>query len=76
MCLAVPVRVIELLQDDTALVELGGVRRVISTALVEAVQPGDYLIVHVGYALSKLSEQEAQKTLALLATESSPEALL
>ncbi len=69
MCLAVPVRVEALLEDEMALVELGGVKTPISIALLDDVQPGDYLIIHVGYALSKLSEDEALETLRLLAQE-------
>lgn len=65
MCLALPVQVIDLPAVDTALVELGGVRKEISLALVEDVQVGDYVIVHVGYALQKLDTEEAAKTLAL-----------
>ncbi|OZG72920.1 hydrogenase assembly protein HupF [Hahella sp. CCB-MM4] len=65
MCLAVPVRVEALVDEDQALVELGGVKKHISIALLEDVQVGDYVILHVGYALSKLSEEEAQKTLEL-----------
>jgi hydrogenase expression/formation protein HypC len=67
MCLAVPARVIELHDDDRATVSLGGVKLVCSLALVEDVHIDDYVIVHVGYALSKLDPQEAERTLALLA---------
>jgi len=67
MCLAIPARVIELLEDDQARIELGGVHKVISTALVEDVVLGDYLIVHVGYAIGKLNPEEAAQTLALFA---------
>jgi hydrogenase expression/formation protein HypC len=67
MCLAIPARVIELRGAEQAMVELGGVRRLISRELIDQVQIGDYLIVHVGYALSKLDEAEARKTLELLA---------
>ena len=65
MCLALPALVTELLPDDLAKVELGGVRQKISLALVSDVAPGDYVIVHVGYALAKLDPEEAAKTLAL-----------
>jgi len=65
MCLALPALVTELLPDDLAKVELGGVRQKISLALVADVAPGDYVIVHVGYALAKLDPEEAAKTLAL-----------
>ena len=67
MCLAIPVEVTELLHDDMARVSLDGVQKVISLALVEDVQVGDYVILHVGYALNKLDPEEAQKTLELLA---------
>lgn len=67
MCLALPARVVELLPDDQATVELGGVRKQISLALVDDVQPGDYVILHVGYALQKLDVDEAERTLALFA---------
>lgn len=67
MCLAVPARVVELLDDDRATVNLGGVTTAISLALVEDVSIGDYVIVHVGYAINKLDPTEAERTLALLA---------
>jgi hydrogenase expression/formation protein HypC len=67
MCLAIPVRVVELSGDELAVVDLGGVRKEISLAMVEDVAIGDYVIVHVGFALSKLNPEEAEKTLALFA---------
>lgn len=67
MCLALPALVTELLPDDMAKVELGGVRQKVSLALVSDVAPGDYVIVHVGYALTRLDPAEAAKTLALFA---------
>ena len=67
MCLAIPVRVVELLGDATAIVELDGIRKEISLALVDGVQVGDYVILHVGYALSRLDPEEAERTLALFA---------
>lgn len=67
MCLAIPVQVTELLDGDMAKVSLDGVQKVISLALVQDVQVGDYVILHVGYALNKLDPEEAQKTLELLA---------
>ncbi|MCK6396815.1 HypC/HybG/HupF family hydrogenase formation chaperone, partial [Zoogloea sp.] len=51
MCLAIPVRVVERLAGDDALVDVGGVRKTISLALVDDVQPGDFVILHVGYAI-------------------------
>ncbi|MBU0752228.1 MAG: HypC/HybG/HupF family hydrogenase formation chaperone [Gammaproteobacteria bacterium] len=67
MCLAIPVRVVELLPDERCVVDLSGVKKEISLALVSDVAVGDYVILHVGYALSKLDEAEAAKTLALFA---------
>lgn len=67
MCLALPSRVVALLDDDQAKVDLGGVTKAISLALVEDVAVGDYVIVHVGYALTKVDPVEAEKTLALFA---------
>lgn len=67
MCLAIPACVEEMTGADTAIVNLGGVRKEISLALVEDVAVGDYVIVHVGYALQKLDPEEAERTLALFA---------
>ncbi|GAA5786337.1 hydrogenase assembly protein HupF [Chitiniphilus shinanonensis] len=67
MCLAIPARVTELLEGDQARIELGGVHKVVSVALVDEVAVGDYLIVHVGYAIGKLDPEEAEQTLALFA---------
>ena len=67
MCLALPVRVVELLDGDLAVVDLDGIRKEISLALVDDVRVGDYVILHVGYALAKLDPDEAERTLALFA---------
>ena len=64
MCLAIPARVVELTADESGIVELGGVRREVSLALVDAAV-GDYVIVHVGIAISVLDADEAARTLAL-----------
>lgn len=65
MCLAIPARVVEIHEGDRAVVDLGGVRKDASLALVEDVQVGDYIILHVGYALQKLDVEEAERTLEL-----------
>lgn len=67
MCLALPSLITEILPNDEAKVELGGVTKTISLALVSDVAAGDYVIVHVGYALTKVDPEEAAKTLALFA---------
>jgi hydrogenase expression/formation protein HypC len=66
MCLAVPVLVTELLPDRMARVSLEGVSKTICVALVDDVQIGDYVILHVGYALSKIDADQAKRTLDLL----------
>ena len=67
MCLAIPAEVTALLGDDMARVTIDGVGKVISVALIEDLKVGDYVIIHVGYALTKIDPEEAQRTLALLA---------
>lgn len=67
MCLALPARVIELRDPEQAVVELGGVRKAVSIALVPGVGVGDYVIVHVGFAIGRLDPVEAERTLALIA---------
>ncbi|MBY0578751.1 MAG: HypC/HybG/HupF family hydrogenase formation chaperone [Burkholderiales bacterium] len=72
MCLAIPVQVVALLPNDNALIEVGGMRKQISLVLVEDIKVGDYVIVHVGYALSRLDPFEAERTLKLF-SEMDPE---
>jgi hydrogenase expression/formation protein HypC len=67
MCLALPARIVERLSDDQAIVDLGGVRKAISLALVSEAQVGDYVIVHVGHAIGMIDPEEAGRTLALFA---------
>jgi hydrogenase expression/formation protein HypC len=70
MCLAIPGQVIEIVDEVNRLarVDIAGVRRTVSVGLLddEGVRPGDWVLVHVGFALSKVDEEEAQATLALL----------
>jgi len=63
MCMAVPMRVIEIHGDLG--VELGGVRREVSLQLLEDVRENDYVIVHAGFAIEKLDEEAARETLEL-----------
>ena len=68
MCLALPAEVVSISDDkEKATVSLEGVKKEISLALVEGVFLGDFVLVHVGYALNKISPEEARKTLALMA---------
>ncbi|MBC7254544.1 MAG: HypC/HybG/HupF family hydrogenase formation chaperone [Chloroflexi bacterium] len=64
MCLAVPLRVVSI-EGATAEVEMGGVTRRVSLVLVPETQVGDYVLVHTGFAISRLDEEEAEETLAL-----------
>jgi len=66
MCLAIPAEVVEI-DGDNAQVSLAGVKKEISLALVDDIVVGDYVLIHVGYALNKISPQEAEKTLQLFA---------
>ena len=70
MCLGIPGEVVELYQDrgDLAMVDVSGVRRAINIGLLEDenVQPGDWVLIHVGFALSKIDEEEAAAALAFL----------
>ncbi len=68
MCLALPAKVVAIDdQTDMATVALGEVKKDVSLALVDDVQVGDFLLIHVGYALNKVSAEEAELTLKLFA---------
>jgi hydrogenase expression/formation protein HypC len=73
MCLAIPAEVTELLGDDMARVMIDGVGKVISVALIEDLTVGDYVIMHVGYALTKIDPEEARRTLEILAELGDPQ---
>ena len=70
MCLGIPGRIVEMHQDEglaMGLVDFGGVRREVCLAYVEdQVQPGDYALVHVGFAIAKVDEDEARRTFEAL----------
>ena len=67
MCLALPPLLVEKRPHDHALVDLGGIRKPVSIALVPEANVGDYVIVHVGHAIGVLDPDEAQRTLAMFA---------
>lgn len=67
MCLALPARIVELVDADTAIVDMGGVRKRIAIVLVPEAGLGDYVIVHVGHAIGMLDEAEARASLELFA---------
>ncbi len=66
MCLSVPSKVVEVREDNTAVVEAFGVKRVVSLDLLqEEVSVGDWVLVHVGFAIQKLQEEYALESLRL-----------
>lgn len=65
MCLAIPTRLIEIRPGAQAIVELGGIRKQISIALVPDAVVGDYVIVHVGHAIGQIDPEEAERTLQM-----------
>ncbi len=67
MCLAIPARVTAILDNGMAMTEVGGIVKEASLALVEDVAVDDYVIVHVGFVLSRLDPAEAEETLRLFA---------
>lgn len=68
MCLAIPGQVVDVVDESNHLarVDVGGVRRKVNVGLLEGVGPGDWVLIHVGFALSKVDEDEAHATLELL----------
>jgi hydrogenase expression/formation protein HypC len=67
MCLAIPALVVRRLEDEDAVIDAGGVEKRVSLALVPEAAAGDYVVVHAGYAISRLDPAEALQTLALFA---------
>lgn len=65
MCLGIPAKIIKI-SGDIADVEIGGVTRKANIQLIESPQLGDYIILHAGFAIQKVDEQEAKETLRLL----------
>jgi hydrogenase expression/formation protein HypC len=70
MCLGIPGEVVEILVDreDLAMVSVEGVKRVVNIGLLEgeSLEPGDWILIHVGFALSKIDEREAKASLEWL----------
>ena len=62
MCLAIPSKIVDI-KDTIAIVDVDGVKREASIMLLEDVKKGDYVIVHAGFAISKLDEKSAEETL-------------
>ena len=65
MCIAVPMKVIEI-KNDMGVVEGNGVTREVGIMLLEDLKIDDWVLIHAGFAISKINEEEAQETLSLL----------
>ena len=68
MCLAIPGKIVEIVDpaNSIAKVVVGGVRRNVNTGMLDDAHVGEYVLIHVGFAMSKIDEREAQETLRLL----------
>jgi hydrogenase expression/formation protein HypC len=68
VCLAIPGQIVEITDQENSLarVEVVGVRRTVNIGLLDDVEPGDWVLIHVGFALSKIDEEEAMATRRLL----------
>lgn len=71
MCLAVPAQIVEMIGDGLARCDMNGVKKEINVSLIADPQVGDWVIVHVGFALNRIDEKQAQETLKALAMLSS-----
>lgn len=65
MCLAIPLKLVEI-DGAHGVVEMEGLKRKVNLSLVEGVKPGDYVIVHVGFAIALMDEKEARATLEMI----------
>lgn len=70
MCLGIPGQIVEMVDEtqQIAKIDVSGVKRMVSVALLtaEGIKPGDWVLIHVGFAMSKIDESEAQETMKLL----------
>jgi len=68
MCLAIPGRLVEIVDETNRLatVDVAGVQRTVNVGLLEDAAPGDWVLIHVGFALQKVDEEEAEATIKLL----------
>mgnify|MGYP000844239067 CR=1 FL=1 len=67
MCLAVPAQIVRMNSPVEALCDFGGVKKAVDVTLIADPKEGDWVIVHVGFALEKIDEEKARETLELLA---------
>ncbi len=69
MCLAIPMKIDQILSQNEALVEYKGIKKVVDISLVHPVNNGEYVLVHTGFAIEKISEEEFIKTMEILEQE-------
>ena len=72
MCVAVPAKILKIQSEDIALCDFNGVEKEVNVALIDNPVIGDWVIVHVGFALNRIDEKEAQTTLEMLSTLQTP----
>lgn len=65
MCLGIPMKVVRI-EGDEGIVESGGLRKKANFSLMKSAKPGDYILLHAGFAIEKVKEAEARKTLKAL----------
>lgn len=65
MCLAIPLKLFEV-NDDMGIIESGGIKRKVNLSLVENAKPGDFVVVHAGFAITIMDQEEGEKTLDLI----------
>ena len=65
MCLAIPLKLVEI-ENDMGTIESGGIKRKVNLSLVENPKPGDYVVVHAGFAITIMDQEEGEKTLAMI----------
>lgn len=65
MCIAVPSKIVEIKDNNIAVVDVGGVKKEILVDLLDEVKVGEYVLLHAGFAIQKLDEEEARKTLEI-----------
>ncbi len=66
MCLAIPGQILRLAGDGEAVCDIGGIEKTVNVSLIDHPVPGDWVIVHVGFALNRIDPGEAERTLAAL----------
>jgi len=70
MCLAIPLKVLKIVDDSTLAVQSGNMELNISSMLIGEALPGEYVLVHAGFAIQKMSEREAVETLSIISGDS------